>query len=447
MNKLKTILLLGILTIVVGLISWGMENEPSYQTAQAFWSPIRPPTPAASPTPGPGPSPTPPACPPGVQWKSFEAHVKLEGLSKGERVLLRVRPANDRAAACLKEHRVTLPETALGNGRLYFQLPKIPDGAYFKMEIQASSGYFRNPAGYLFQVKDGQITKHPENIFYFRIEPPSEHRLPPCPQQHIHPTSSGTQLETSVVCRAEPFIDLSAPSKQPASQESKLDAFRSNYIYRYVGPQTTQDNQGVLGRRYVVDTSIDHHIWPWNRQTVTEYSYARSYPDTPGGSDWRWMEAGWSEVSWRDDKQYVYQYDSNTRQWHFFDQFVLETGSPVETKVEYRPDKNTWWALFHLSGNEWSVLAEEDLGFSIADSSYNWGEIYLENDNSPTPILPLSRFDIGELKINNRWRLWNDDFFTQTIVDEYPPYQVDMIERFHQFNIHSPVIFLPFIQD
>ena len=36
MNKLKTILLLGILTIVVGLISWGMENEPSYQTAQAY---------------------------------------------------------------------------------------------------------------------------------------------------------------------------------------------------------------------------------------------------------------------------------------------------------------------------------------------------------------------------------------------------------------------------
>jgi len=171
---------------------------------------------------------------------------------------------------------------------------------------------------------------------------------------------------------------------------------------------------------------------------VVEYSYAKG-----PAPDRHWMEAGWAEVSWRDDQQYVYQYDSSTREWHFFDQFALEPGSPVETLVEYRPDENTWWALLYLHDDQWALLAEENLDFILADNSYNWGEIYLSDSNMPPPILPPSKFDKGYLKIDEVWRIWDTRY--ATFISEDPPYQCDVIEQYTYFNIHSPVIFLPFV--
>lgn len=155
------------------------------------------------------------------------------------------------------------------------------------------------------------------------------------------------------------------------------------------------------------------------------------------------MEAGWAEVSWRDDRQYVYQYDSNAREWHFFDQFALEPGSPVETLVEFRPDQNTWWALFYMHDDQWALLAEENLGFALADDSYNWGEIYLSDSNMSPPILPLSQFDKGYLKIGEIWRTWDTRY--ATFISEDPPYHCDVIDRYTHFNIHSPIVFLPLL--
>jgi len=155
------------------------------------------------------------------------------------------------------------------------------------------------------------------------------------------------------------------------------------------------------------------------------------------------MESGWAEVSWRDDRQYVYQYDSNTREWHFFDQFALEPGSPVETLVEYRPDMNTWWALLYLHDDQWALLAEENLGFALADASYNWGEIYLSDSGMSPPILPPSKFNKGYLKIDGIWRTW--DMRYATFVREDPPYRCDMFEEYTHFSIHSPIVFLPLV--
>jgi len=368
----------------------------------------------------------------------------VEGLPGAERAMLRLQPIREDIAACLAARGITLPEMAFGNGRHRLQLQEIPDEAYYKLELQGPPSYFRDPAGYLFQVQDGQIVHRPGFVFRLRLVSPAEQDLPPCSQSHIRPNSPKfAPGDIRVVCKAEPFIDLSAPSKSGLSsplesRTSLLQVVTAEYIYRYVGVGGDQDNQGVWGRRYVVDPSVDHSLWPWQKQFVVEYSYARG-----PAPDRHWMEAGWAEVSWRDDRQYVYQYDSNTREWHFFDQFALEPGSPVETLVEFRPDQNTWWALVYMHDNQWALLAEESLGFALADNSYNWGEIYLSDSNMSPPILPLSQFDKGYLKIDEIWRIWDTRY--ATFISQDPPYHCDLIVRYTHFNIHSPIVFLPLL--
>jgi len=358
--------------------------------------------------------------------------------------MLRLQPIQEDIAVCLATRGIILPEMAFGNGRHRLQLQEIPEGAYYKLEVQGPPSFLREPAGYLFQVQDGQIIRRPGFGFRFRLVSPAEQDLPPCSQSHIRSNSPKfTPGDIRVVCKAEPLIDLSAPSKSGLSsplesRTSLLRAVTAEYIYRYVGVGADQDNQGVWGRRYVVDPSVDHSLWPWQKQFVVEYSYARG-----PAPDRHWMEAGWAEVSWRDDRQYVYQYDSNAREWHFFDQFALEPGSPVETLVEFRPDQNTWWALFYMHDNQWALLAEENLGFALADDSYNWGEIYLSDSNMSPPILPLSQFDKGYLKIDEIWRIWDTRY--ATFISEDPPYHCDLIDRYTHFNIHSPIVFLPLL--
>ena len=444
--RLLAALFLGALVIALVVAFNGLGRSSGGQMVQAFLSPIQTPTSPPYPSPPtPEPTPTPPAvCPPQIRWHAFEANVEVEGLPGAERAMLRVHPIREDITACLAARGITLPEMAFGNGRHRLRLQEIPDGAYYKLEVQAPPSYFRDPAGYLFQVQDGQIVHRPGFAFRFRLVPSTEQDLPPCPQFHIRSNSSNLVPDViRVVCKAEPLIDISAPSRFALSNPVGLKKNRpqvadADYIYRYVGVGATQDNQGVWGRRYVVDPSVEHSLWPWQKQFVVEYSYARG-----PAPDRHWMEAGWAEVSWRDDQQYVYQYDSNTREWHFFDQFALTLGSPVETLVEYRPDKNTWWALLYLHDNQWALLAEENLGFVLADDSYNWGEIYRSESTMSPPILPPSKFDKGYLKINEAWRVW--DISYATFVNEEFPYQCDIIDRYTHFRIHSPISFLSFV--
>lgn len=158
------------------------------------------------------------------------------------------------------------------------------------------------------------------------------------------------------------------------------------------------------------------------------------------------MEAGWAEVSWRDDQQYIYlmwQSDSVPYSWIFFDEYALAPGTTVETDVQYDPNLSMWKARYYLGGGYWRVLGTADLGFNIADRGYNRGEVYTAD--GVHPILPLSGFDKGYLLIDGVWRLWDDRYSAQTRVDADPPYQVDMISQFYRFNIYSPVVFIPLV--
>lgn len=206
----------------------------------------------------------------------------------------------------------------------------------------------------------------------------------------------------------------------------------SNVGYHYAGPVTFQDNQGVWGRNTVVNPNVPHP-GPAGNRFVAERVYAND-------ASWdHWMEAGWAEVSWRDDRQYIYQYDSVDATWVFFDEYVLAPGTTVETDVQYDPNLDMWKARYYLGGGNWRVLATTDLGFATADRGYNRGEVYTAD--GVHPFLPLSEFDMGYLRIDDVWHLWDTSYNTD--VNEDDPYQVDMIHQYYRFNIHSPIVFIP----
>jgi len=389
-----------------------------------------------------GPSPIPPAaCPPQTRWGAFVADVEVEGLPGGERAMVRLQPVLEEITACLAARGVTLPEIAFGNGSHRIRLAEIPDGAYYKLKIQAPPSYFRDPAGYLFQVKDGQIVRSPGFIFRFRLVPPPKQILPPCrefekrftpPPPAPPSTTEAIPAETQQdVCWAERTIDISSPPKQP---EPPGKVGTSTMGYHYAGPMTFQDNQGVWGRNTVVDPNVPHP-GPAGNRFVVERVYAND-------ASWdRWIEAGWAEVSWRDDRQYIYQFDSVNDTWVFFDEYSLAPGTTVETDVQHDPSLTKWKARYHLGGGYWGVLAAVDLGFSTADRGYNRGEVYTAD--GVHPILPLSGFDTGYLLIDGAWHLWDTRYLTDIARDA--PYQCDMIEEYHRFNIHSPIVFIPLV--
>lgn len=316
-ERLLALLPLGTLVIVLVIAFGGLGRSTSELTVQAFQSPIETPTqppypPPATPTlppypppPTPAPSPTPSvACPPQTRWGTFEADVEVEGLPGAARAMLRVRPILGEIAACLAARGITLPEMAFGNGRHRLQLQEIPDGAYYKLEVQALPSYFRDPAGYLFQVQDGQIVRRPGFVFRFRLVSPAEQDLPPCrefekftpPPSDLAPGVGDIPADTQKdACRVEGTVDISTPPKQPERprETGVLDAG-----YHYAGPMTTQDNQGGWGRNIVVDPNVPHP-GPAGNRFVVERVYAND-------ASWdHWIEAGWGEVSWRDDRQYM----------------------------------------------------------------------------------------------------------------------------------------------
>ncbi len=328
---------------------------------------------------------------------------------------------------------MTLPEMALGNGRYRLQLQEIPDGAYYKLEVQAPPSYFRDPAGYLFQVQDGQIVRRPGFVFRFRLVPPAEQELPPCRELGTEPVPAEAQPPNfsgpiEAVCRAEVLRDISAPPKQP-----ERPAEGQSVGYHYIGPETIDvDNWGVWGRSLVVDPDVRHPA------PGSEFVVERVYANIAGNV--RWIEMGWGERSDLGDYQFLYEFDTATNDWTILNFPLTPNLSRVEVVVQYHEGNQRWQALYHLGGGNWWLVAERDLGFVTAANGFNRGEVHSPDGNHP--FLPKSTFDMGLLRgVDGRWRTWDTSFQTNPRADS--PYQLDMNRKYDWFTIHSPYIYIP----
>jgi hypothetical protein len=110
---------------------------------------------------------------------------------------------------------------------------------------------------------------------------------------------------------AEGLVDISHPIVGEQLRSSPDSPDYGNYYY--AGPGTTQDNQGVWGRNYVVDPLLNQGVG------YDQFVVERVYADN--GTNW--MEAGWTETSWLGDHQYVYTMDSNLIEFYIFDEYMI----------------------------------------------------------------------------------------------------------------------------
>jgi hypothetical protein len=198
----------------------------------------------------------------------------------------------------------------------------------------------------------------------FTLIPPNEQSLQHCRDYDPLSTSSLPQpepgeipFEGKEVCMAEGIIDLSGPGVSPDDATLLTPGY-----YHYAGLKTFQDNQGAWGRNTVANPGLTHD------GSLDQLVAERVYADNGNN----WIEAGWKEDSWRDDRQSVYVSGSFIGgQIIYFDQYPITNGSFVETRVYYDPDIAMWKALYFLGGSSWTVLRQANLGFVTADNGYN----------------------------------------------------------------------------
>lgn len=318
-----------------------------------------------------------------------------------------------------------LPHINLSNGDHTIQAENIPIGIY-KLIVQTSSDYFRSPKGYILRVSEAGAALSTDQILHFKVVPTNKSSLPPC--RNITMDENNPSLDQEI-CMAEGLIDISGPISMEQLRSNPNSPDYGNYYY--AGPRTSQDHQGVQGRNYVVDPSLDQGV------EYDQFVAERVYADN--GSNW--MEAGWIEKSWLDDQQYIYAMDTNLAESMIFEEYSISSGSEVETKVYYNSEIGKWRANYHLGGGSWIVLREEEIGFTIADNGYNRGEVW--ENTGVLPLLPPSLFDKGELFVDGLWTNWDTRYETFLRIDY--PYQLDMITEYNYFVIHSPTIYLPLV--
>lgn len=394
------------------------------------------------PTTYPGPQEsqaTPSSIPTGKpELASISVTISVEGLEEGDEAQVSLLPFSESLKAQVQSIEAVLPSITLNDGDHIIHAENIPTGVY-KLIIQGSLEYFRNPKGYIIRVPEGTVDQLSDQILRFNLVSSKGTNLPPCRDFVIKDevTNSATDLKDipfidQDVCMAEGLVDISHPNVGEQLRSSPDSPDYGNYYY--AGPVTTQDNQGVWGRNYVVDPLLNQGVG------YDQFVVERVYADN--GTNW--MEAGWTETSWLGDRQYVYTMDSNLIEFNIFDEYVISPGSGVETRVYYNTEVGKWRATYHLGGGYWAVLREENIGFSIANNGYNRAEFW--ENIGVLPLMPQSKFDEGYLLIGGIWSIWDTRYNTVVAGENVgDPYRCDVISEFNQFTVHSPIIFLPLV--
>jgi len=262
---------------------------------------------------------------------TFSIDFAVEGLTNKDLAKIQLHPGNNKTSDALLKTGKVISNSSLGNRQARINAVDVPVGIYM-LTVEVPANYYREPQGYLFAVTDAGVTTKNGTAFKFKVIPPSQQSLPPCRNIQAK-TDINDELITVLptipqqeVCKAEGVVDLVSPRSQ--RDQLKVNTLTSSSLligsYSYAGPKTTQDNTGVWGRNRVVDTSVVHDNS--TNQFVAERVYANF------GSNW--IEAGWSEDSWKPEGQYLYVSSAGVGDVAYY-QYPLSPGSVVRTQIYY----------------------------------------------------------------------------------------------------------------
>jgi hypothetical protein len=234
---------------------------------------------------------------------------------------------------------------------------------------------------------------------------PYGRKLPSCAPgtASTRPPSGPAGPATAGACRATGHILESAVRLTRPEQAGFTPSG-----YHHLGANSAGEWSGVSGRFSVVDGSVR----PGSYDFVAGRFMAKR---DLGDGRIAWLEAGWAETGWAGaGRQHIYTFNTNTKTWQFYDQYVLHAGDRVW--IDLHSDTDGVWAAWLWWNNRWNLLTAQRL--PIGSSAYieQYVEVHVDA-GSPTRIdVPAVTVDNVQLRPpdGGAARYWRSDVPTLT---------------------------------
>ncbi|WP_245601706.1 hypothetical protein [Hamadaea tsunoensis] len=250
-------------------------------------------------------------------------------------------------------------------------------------------------------------------------------------QAPTHAPTSAPDLSGHDVCRARPTSIQ--PVRQARPMPKSLAPADTSGHYQHLGATTMSGWAGVMGRISVADPGV--------RKDTLDFTAARfmARQETADG-DTAWLEAGWAETGWAGGgRQRIYTYDTNRNAWTFFDDYAIKPGDRIWIYLQAESateQGDTTWLAWLWWGDQWHLLASQNLPISAAATIEQYVEIYSASNAPKSYTVPPVSFDNVQLlpTPGAPTQFWREDDVTSTANQGSAPYCVTWLTRFDTWN-------------
>ncbi|MEU8821509.1 hypothetical protein [Actinoplanes sp. NPDC048796] len=181
--------------------------------------------------------------------------------------------------------------------------------------------------------------------------------------------------------------------------------------YHHLGANTGGEWAGVSGRMSIVDGSIRPRSYDF---VAGRFMVKRNL----GRGVINWLEAGWAETGWAGTgRQHIYTFNTNTKTWQFYDQYVLRPGDKVWLDLHSDPDGV--WSAWLWWGNRWNLLTAQRLPIGETAVVEQYVEVHVDAGRPGLIDVPPVTVDNVRLRPagGGEPRLWREDVPTLTGTD------------------------------
>lgn len=228
-------------------------------------------------------------------------------------------------------------------------------------------------------------------------------RLPACPtgEASVTPPTEPAGRHARNACRARgPILESGV----------RLDLMRELATpsgYHHLGAGTGGEWGGVSGRIAVVDGAVRRNTYDF---VAGRFMVKRDL----GGGSIAWLEAGWAETGWSGaGRQHVYTFNTNTKTWQFYDQYLIRPGDKLW--LDLHTDADNVWQAWLWWGNRWNLLTAQQLPVGSRAYVEQYVEVHVDSSRPARVVVPPVTVDNVQLRPPDGGvaRYWRDDVDTQ----------------------------------
>lgn len=223
---------------------------------------------------------------------------------------------------------------------------------------------------------------------------PSSAILPVCTAGDDTSTTEPTGLPGDrgvAMCQALPTTILTqGPPRLPVGPSAAQDPV-PHAGYHHLGAQSSEQLAMVRPRLGVTNPAV--------RRSTIDFVASRVMAKEDYNGSTLWLEAGWAEVGWRNDDQYVYTYDTRDNQWKFYDQYNLSSGTRFFALIdsEVSSTRSTNWRAWIWWNNAWNRLST--ISLPIYDEAFIEEYVEVYRDPNVTGHFNLPSTDIDNVQV------------------------------------------------